>query len=1521
MNRFDHRAATSSHFSPNRLTGHLDQARHHGNKGDSGYSSFSTSFIAPDDLSLAHCSKSPGQSGNVFHKAPDSQVLQQTDTNLTSITCDAGAMGTEERPVFPSMENSNNNGHDEYCWPNPPPPPTRRESFLVARQHDGLGSYYDYDGLSPQDATRRLSIETKTEGMTIENNLQSRETINLSLDGLYSDHGQVYFQAPWCRPPLNVTGFVGKYNHSLEGADNFTSKQPAKPPPSNPTGSPPSFIHHSSGVTLDCAESQQQICSLPLAHGTKPPPISQQLLELPPVVTPSSPSESNQKAAPYFYIANTYTHTSTREPRPADGFSGPILARNPEKTIEPQRSEVDSKFHVERGCKEKQESLNEMNARHLIPQSPRLELQPTCGELGFRGHGTISSSQIFYCGPEEKLQKPKPHPTVPESAMQSKYTSQRQMRNSTDSAGFQINPHSAARNSCNGLETDLLRPTRELCANAAITAENTPMLHRLTIESTNMATNTALNTVQKRQLTEGSKEEYRQREGNRDLRRGFRNKIAQLRKSKSSSQLLDESTELNQLNEEPVDVSGSPNDSSKIAYRNQVKHAQTKVLTETSFKRRDLQFSWPNRAKQKATERPSIAHFHTVSLTDPSHFPDDSTTMTQLSQVLQEDVGSKPPASQHHAARIGSRKRLTLQEKKMYHSEPEKINQLGVPNNSRKYTPSCELEKTFNFPNTHGERSFVASRRQLFEMTSAATNSSSVGLKQIQQKALVEYVDRKRGQRLCSTELICDQRQMVNSTQHRRLSEWSHNPYSSVNPAKGQNISRHKSAEILWGPWDNLSASPAVCSNVSLTCKSQHFQEQKAGVTISGTFASTENLLDQPKSVQFVRRPRSKSSPLSSQKDSAPGVSSETRQMDVSNSSSRPITAAISSASVSVSCAKCNEDKHEDLAPSNLQRPRGKSLNELALSLARSPTLLSQSSDQLHCLVTDGEPGSETGNVGSQGRTSEVQAKWNNVALTSKKGPLPLPGLPFPKQNWTKLKREEIKSGTNQVSAATVLERGSNMVKVHAGYLGAESPSPRSPSPHCRLPPPLRKPGDQPNSLSPLSCWEDEVFLEDSCIISENNPPDPYIASENISVQFDLSQQHLSKTFEPSPTETSTNKETKVTTQLISGNNSLTTRESVQINPGGNGKEHHYRYMPSELGSLANCSNTSFEMPGTTSMAQAEKSVEGESENNKLFPVKSHQDNRKELTQQLSTDPGTVSVQRRVKTKSPEDLRMEELMKEIIDEDHSLADVLDPSPRRKTIMDLVEELFQKDTLVLEACQRKQTISPTMEKETKTTDKQDTQFSSSPKGDSQSELPIKINQEKEKAKCEMECPSGASEKKKELINTIKCKLQKLQEAKASLNEDVKMNSTLGEDIEAWVNDVCSPNEIEKYKTFIEDLGKVMNLLLCLSSRLVRVESALTKVNEATDVGEKQSLNERHRTLSRQHEDARGLKEHQDHRERVIFSILTNYLTEEQLQRCRHFVQMKKALLIKQKELEENLKLIEEQLEFLENTLQI
>lgn len=50
--------------------------------------------------------------------------------------------------------------------------------------------------------------------------------------------------------------------------------------------------------------------------------------------------------------------------------------------------------------------------------------------------------------------------------------------------------------------------------------------------------------------------------------------------------------------------------------------------------------------------------------------------------------------------------------------------------------------------------------------------------------------------------------------------------------------------------------------------------------------------------------------------------------------------------------------------------------------------------------------------------------------------------------------------------------------------------------------------------------------------------------------------------------------------------------------------------------------------------------------------------------------------------KTSEDIRTEALAKEIVHQDKSLADILDPDSRRKTTMDLMEGLFPRDANVL-----------------------------------------------------------------------------------------------------------------------------------------------------------------------------------------------------------------------------------------------
>lgn len=90
---------------------------------------------------------------------------------------------------------------------------------------------------------------------------------------------------------------------------------------------------------------------------------------------------------------------------------------------------------------------------------------------------------------------------------------------------------------------------------------------------------------------------------------------------------------------------------------------------------------------------------------------------------------------------------------------------------------------------------------------------------------------------------------------------------------------------------------------------------------------------------------------------------------------------------------------------------------------------------------------------------------------------------------------------------------------------------------------------------------------------------------------------------------------------------------------------------------------------------------------------------------------------------------------------------------------------------------------------------------------------------------------------ELIDSISRKLQVLREARESLLEDIQANNALGDEVEAIAKDVCKPNEFDKFRMFIGDLDKVVNLLLSLSGRLARVENALNNLDDSTSPGDR------------------------------------------------------------------------------------
>ncbi|KFP92400.1 Protein Shroom1, partial [Apaloderma vittatum] len=189
-------------------------------------------------------------------------------------------------------------------------------------------------------------------------------------------------------------------------------------------------------------------------------------------------------------------------------------------------------------------------------------------------------------------------------------------------------------------------------------------------------------------------------------------------------------------------ILGSPasslDESFKNDYREKLKVAQKKVLRETSFKRKDLQMSLPVRLRQKPSKRPSIEHLRSFSLSsgseDAKPAPCSPPHLESLESFNRDEEIKRP-----QAGRIGGRKRITKEQKKLCYSEPEKLDQLAD-----KEVPWGQVRGEIT------EQDVVAARRRTLEDRGRALSSSSISrteLKQIQHTALIEYMERKINQR------------------------------------------------------------------------------------------------------------------------------------------------------------------------------------------------------------------------------------------------------------------------------------------------------------------------------------------------------------------------------------------------------------------------------------------------------------------------------------------------------------------------------------------------------------------------------------------------------------------------------------------------------------------------------------------------------------------------------------------------------------------------------------------------------
>ncbi|KAG7276277.1 hypothetical protein CRUP_015600 [Coryphaenoides rupestris] len=266
-----------------------------------------------------------------------------------------------------------------------------------------------------------------------------------------------------------------------------------------------------------------------------------------------------------------------------------------------------------------------------------------------------------------------------------------------------------------------------------------------------------------------------------------------------------------------------------------------------------------------------------------------------------------------------------------------------------------------------------------------------------------------------------------------------------------------------------------------------------------------------------------------------------------------------------------------------------------------------------------------------------------------------------------------------------------------------------------------------------------------------------------------------------------------------------------------------------------------------------------------------------------------------------DDRKSRELARDIMGKDKSLVDILDQSKMRTT-MDLMEGIFPEREPPTEGLHPRRKPSSTSRPPEERKPEEDSLASSVSVVTSSAyystsapmaELLIKMKnmqqqqqqqeeeqeqeQEEEEHDSEEELDIDLANKKQELISSLGRKLAVLREARRGVQEDAEDNAALGAEVEASVQRVCPPGQLDKFRMFVGDLDKV------------------------------RTLTDKRTLLIRQHEDAKELKENLDRRQRLVHDFLSARLPEDRLADYQHFVKMKSALIIEQRKLDDKIRL--------------
>ncbi|XP_071993938.1 protein Shroom2 isoform X2 [Engystomops pustulosus] len=1065
-----------------------------------------------------------------------------------------------------------------------------------------------------------------------------------------------------------------------------------------------------------------------------------------------------------------------------------------------------------------------------------------------------------------------------------------------------------------------------------ITPQITPMLHSLAQEGRNRSVSSP-DTNEKQPFTDSGKQSRRSDRFATTLRNEIQQRRARLQKSKSTATLTEsndgENAE-NWNNDSLESVTPSSEGNFSNTYKNHLKEAQARVLRATSFKRRDLEPSLVD--PSLSPERRSQGY----SISKPGMPPDGS---SYPSDNIQPKLSTATSNSQN-ISRIGGRKRFTAQQKLKSYSEPEKMNEVGI------------YEENSHFQNQvvpQGAAGSFADRWKFFEETSKSTHPQVAPkpspITVTEEKINIQYEPHNVKDYVKDpAQSWYEKRSRAASLGYEQLSDKDRNErdeYHAVSYTSTEDIASQQPPRL--GTFAEYQAS---------------WKEQKKPLERknSGRCHSADNILDadfdQSQKSQYMHE-RSRSSPTTdfytqgAVVDAAKQTTSEREKAEDTHLTHCSRGRDGSSVRIVETEDRADPVSADEIIAYENKRPDETSevpdtLNEPQRSRERSGTLPSDYrfvNENVRIRSKDigysAAPISESP-PGTRISLEEEYRREDPVPINKKRGPAPQrPPPPKLDKYWRQngstsslatsteslLTPSHGKSASYSPGSADVVKPQATLdhspgapSDKHLNFLLHNprlSGSSENVSHHLD-----KKHNSSETEVSSKPCYLQKPGMEPSRSPSPQFAPQKLTDKPPLLVQ-DESLARIERVIDNTKVKMVPIKivHSESHAEKESRNNLLSAIEPPAL-PTGLTKDQIKTLSTSEQSYSRFCAYTRHDHePEDQSRATNFHSTQ-------------------EFVENASPDPSLSAGNSKGKDLIYADLKSEELVREIVGKDKSLADILDPNAKMMTTMDLMEGIFRKDEHLLEEAQQRRKIHPKVPSPRPTEEKKEdptkagaislttssTYYSTSaPKA----ELLIKMKDMQEhqhiEESSEDEMDHNLYEKKQELIDSISKKLQVLREARETLLEDIQCNNALGEEVEIIVKEVCKPNEFDKFRMFIGDLEKIVNLLLSLSGRLARVENALNNLDENASPEERRTLVEKRKLLTRQHEDAKELKENLDRRERTVYDILASYLNEENLADYEHFVKMKSALILEQRELEDKIKLGEEQLKCLTDSL--